>query len=68
MTGIQLTLVLGIPPLLTLAVSLWFRHFLQSRAPLTVEWPADAYVQERRRWVQALNHRLARTRYRRAAH
>ena len=67
MTVVQLALVLGGLPLLTLAVFISFGCFLRPRVPSTVRWPVDVYVQERRRWVQALNDYPTRTRFRRAA-
>ncbi len=62
MTTIQLALVFSTLPLLTLAVFISFGHFLNSCVLSTVEWPVDVYVEERRRWIQALNDRPARMR------
>ena len=64
MTAIQLAFVLSGLPLLTLTVFILFGRFSSSRVPSTVEWPMDVYVQERRRWVQALNDHPTRTRSR----
>ena len=57
MTAIHLALVLG-----SLALLIPVGHFLNSCVPSTVEWPVDVYVEERRRWIQALNDRPARMR------
>ena len=62
MTAVEIALALSSLPLLTLVVFISFGRFLNACVPSTVKWPVDVYVEERRRWIQALNDRPARMR------